>query len=265
MPFADVGNLRMHYELAGPENAPVLAFSNSLGTNVSMWDSQFAALRQSLRILRYDPRGQGQSSVTSGDYSIEQLARDFLGLLDTLGLERVNFCGLSMGGMIGMWLGVNASHRLHRLVVCNSAARIGTKEMWNARIASVRQGGMKAIAAGVLERWLTPDFRRKSPLTVARVQRMLEQSTVDGYAGCCAAIRDTDQREGIAAIRLPTLVIAGAKDPVIPAADARFVSERIPGARYLELDAAHLSNIEQAEAFTAGVAGFVAARGEAHG
>jgi 3-oxoadipate enol-lactonase len=265
MPFADVGELRIRYQLAGPENGPVVAFSNSLGTNLSMWEPQFAALGQRFRVLGYDMRGQGQSSVTGDDYSIEQLARDFLGLLNALGLERVNFCGLSMGGMVGMWLAVNASDRLHRLVVCNSAARIGTKEMWNARIASVRQGGMKAITAGVLERWLTADFREKSPIAVARVQRMLEESPVDGYAGCCAAIRDMDQRQSIAAIGIPTLVIAGAKDPVIPAADARFVSERISGAQYLELDAAHLSNIEQAEAFTAGVAGFVAARGEAHG
>lgn len=265
MPYANVADLRIHYELTGPENGPALAFSNSLGTSLGMWEPQVAALGQRFRILLYDMRGQGQSSVTGGDYSIEQLARDFLGLLDALGMARVSFCGLSMGGMIGMWLAVHASSRLDRLIVCNSAARIGTNESWNARIASVRQGGMKAISSGVIERWFTPEFRQTSQAVVARVQGMLEESPVDGYAGCCAAIRDMDQRESIAAIRVPTLVIAGGKDPVVPLADARFLTDHINSSSYLELDAAHLSNIEQAEAFTVGIAGFVSKRGEAHG
>src|SRR5258706_13075640 len=158
MPFAQSGELRTHYEFSGNQE-PVLVFSNSLGTDFSMWDPQMVELAQRFRILRYDTRGHGQSSVTTGDYTIEQLGRDFLGLLDTLHLDRVHFCGLSLGGVIGIWLGLNAPDRLNRLVLCNTAAHIGTKEMWNARIATVQKDGMKPFAAAVIERWFTPEFR----------------------------------------------------------------------------------------------------------
>jgi 3-oxoadipate enol-lactonase len=256
MPFVDVGELRTHYVLTNDQQ-PVVVFSNSLGTDFSMWDPQMAELEQRFRILRYDTRGHGQSTVTSGDYSIEQLGRDVLGLLDALRFDRVHFCGLSMGGMIGMWLGIYASDRLHRLVLCNTAARIGTQEMWNARIATVCKDGMKPVAAAVIERWFTPEFRASFPEKVAHAQRMLENSPPEGYAACCAAIRDMDQREAVAQIKAPTLVIYGGKDPVTPAADAHFLKDRIPGAVEVELPAAHLSNVEQADAFTEAVSYFL--------
>jgi 3-oxoadipate enol-lactonase len=232
-------------------------FSNSLGTDFSMWDPQMAELEQPFRILRYDTRGHGQSSVTPADYTIEQLGRDVLGLLDALRLDRVHFCGLSMGGMIGIWLGIHAADRLHRLVLCNTAARIGTQEMWNARIATVRKDGMKPVAAAVIERWFTPAFRASFPEKVAHAQRMLENSPPDGYAACCAAIRDMDQREAVAQIKAPTLVIYGGSDPVTPAAEAHFLKDRIPGAVEGELPSAHLSNVEQADAFTEAVNSFL--------
>jgi 3-oxoadipate enol-lactonase len=228
----------------------VLVFSNSLGTDFTMWDPQVAALEPRFRILRYDTRGHGQSAVTPADYSIEQLGRDVLGLLDALGIDRVHFCGLSMGGMIGMWLGIHAPQRLHRLVLSNTAARIGTRETWNARIATVRKEGMKPVAAAVIERWFTPEFRVSFPEKVAHAQRMLENSPPEGYAACCAAIRDMDQREALAQIKAPTLVIYGGRDPVTPASDAHFLKDRILGAVEVELPAAHLSNVEQADAFT---------------
>jgi 3-oxoadipate enol-lactonase len=256
MPFVDVGELRTHYALTG-DQAPVLVFSNSLGTDLSMWDPQMAELQRRFRILRYDTRGHGQSSVTPGDYTIEQLGRDVLALLDSLGLDRVHFCGLSMGGMIGMRLAIHAPSRLHRLVLCNTAARIGTKDTWNARIATVRKDGMKAVAAAVIERWFTPEFRTSSAEKVARAQQMLENSTPAGYAACCAAIRDMDQRETVAQIKAPTLVIYGGKDAVTPAADSHFLAERISGAAEVELSAAHLSNVEQADAFTEAVSRFL--------
>jgi 3-oxoadipate enol-lactonase len=256
MPFVVVGELRTHYALTGDQE-PVLVFSNSLGTDFSMWDPQMGELEQRFRILRYDTRGHGQSSVTPADYSIEQLGRDVLGLLDALRLDRVHFCGLSMGGMIGMSLGIHAPDRLHRLVLSNTAARIGTKEMWNARIATVRKDGMKPVAAAVIERWFTPGFRASFPEKVAQAQQMLENSPPDGYAACCAAIRDMDQREAVAQIKAPTLVIYGGSDPVTPAADAHFLKDRIPGAVEVELPAAHLSNVEQADAFTEAVSYFL--------
>jgi len=256
MPFVEVGELRTHYALTGDQE-PVLVFSNSLGTDFSMWDPQIAELQQRFRILRYDTRGHGRSSVTPADYTIEQLGRDVLGLLDSLSLDRVHFCGLSMGGMIGMWLAIHAPSRLHRLVLSNTAARIGTKEMWNARIATVGNEGMKTVAATVIERWFTPEFRVAFPKKIAPSQRMLENSPPEGYAACCAAIRDMDQRDTIAQINTPTLVIYGGRDPVTPASEAHFLTERIEGAVEVELAAAHLSNVEQASAFTEAVNSFL--------
>ncbi|MGA9931670.1 MAG: 3-oxoadipate enol-lactonase [Terriglobales bacterium] len=256
MPFVDVEGLRTHYVLTG-DKAPVAVFSNSLGTDFSMWDPQMVELQRRFRILRYDTRGHGQSSVTPGDYTIEQLGRDVLGLLDSLRLERVHFCGLSMGGMIGMWLGIHAPNRVDRLVLSNTAARIGTKEMWNARIATVRKDGMKPVAAAVVERWFTPEFRAVNVENVARAQRMLENSPPEGYAACCAAIRDIDQREAVAQIKSPTLVIYGRSDPVTPTSDAQFLADRIRGAVKVELAAAHLSNVEQADAFTESLSSFL--------
>ena len=256
MPFVEVGELRTHYALTG-DKQPVLVFSNSLGTDFSMWDPQMAELEGTFRILRYDTRGHGKSSVTPDDYRIEQLGRDVLALLDALRIDRVHFCGLSMGGMIGMWLGIHSPERLHRLILCNTAARIGTQEMWNARIATVRRDGMKSVATAVIERWFTPEFRASSPEKVAHAQRMLENSPPEGYASCCAAIRDMDQREGVAQIKVPTLVIYGGKDPVTPPSDAHFLREQIPGAVEIEFPAAHLSNVEQAEAFTGAVSNFL--------
>jgi len=255
MAFAQSGELRTHYELGGSAG-PVLVFCNSLGTDFSMWDAQVASLGRHFRILRYDTRGQGQSSVTA-DSTIAQLGRDVVDLLDTLKLERVHFCGLSMGGMIGIWLGVNAPQRLHRLILCNTAARIGSAEMWNARIATVRKDGMKPVAAAVIERWFTAEFRAAFPERVAKAQTMLESAPPAGYAACCAAIRDMDQRDTVGQIKTPTLIIYGAQDRVTPPGDAEFLNERIQGSVKVELNAAHLSNVEQPDAFTDEVSSFL--------
>jgi 3-oxoadipate enol-lactonase len=250
MPFAEIEDLRVHYALTGTVRAPALILSNSLGTTYSMWDPQLPALERKFRVLRYNTRGQGQTAVTPGPYTIEQLGRDVVHLMDALELEHAHLCGLSMGGMIGMWLALYAPTRLHKLVLSNTAAQIGTAETWNARMESVRQGGMKAIAQAVIDRWLTPEFRTRSPQVVATVLRMLESAPSEGYVACCAAVRDCDHRNGIAAIRVPTLVIAGSKDPATPPAESRFIADKIVGARYVELNSSHLSNLEAPEEFT---------------
>lgn len=257
MAFANLNDGRIHYELAGAPNSPALVFSNSLGTNFSMWNLQAAALLDKARILRYDTRGHGQSSVTPGPYSIEQLGRDVLALLDSLKIGRFAFCGLSMGGLIGQWLGLNAGTRLTKLVLCSTGAKIGSPETWNARIGAVRERGMKSISQAVVERWYTQGFREKSPEIAERTRAMVESTPSEGYIACCQAIRDADLREAIAAIRVPTLVISGTHDPATPPADGRFIAERIPGGRYLELDAAHLSNIEDERRFTPAVSDFI--------
>jgi len=265
VPFATVGELRICYELTGPEAAPLLVFSNSLGTDLSMWDPQVIALAREFRILRYDMRGQGRSSVIPGDSSIEQFGRDFIGLIDALKLTSVIFCGLSMGGMIGMWLGVNAPERLDALVLCNTAAKIGTKATWNTRISSAQQEGMKSVSSVVIERWFTPEFRVASPAIVSRARTMLETSPVEGYVACCGAIRDMDQTNGISRISVPTLVVAGSEDAVTPPQEGRLLVDHIRGSQYVELDAAHLSNVEKSDAFTSALRNFLQGKGQSHG
>jgi 3-oxoadipate enol-lactonase len=257
MARVDIQGAQFNYRFDGPEDAPMLVLSNSLGTNYDMWAPQMAAFSGRFRVLRYDSRGHGQSAVTPGPYTIEQLGRDVVALLDALDIERAHFCGLSKGGMVGMWLGVNAPRRIDRLVLCNTAAKIGTAEIWNTRIDAVRSGGMAAVADTVVERWFTESFRVREAAAVARVRQMLLDTPPDGYAACCAAVRDMDQRAAIVHISRPTLVVAGTHDGVTPPADTRHIAEAVPGARYVELDASHLSNVEQASRFTEAVLGFL--------
>jgi 3-oxoadipate enol-lactonase len=250
MPFDEHGDGRIYYETTGPETAPTLVFSNSLGTNLSMWDAQVARLERDFRILRYDTRGHGQSSVTPGPYTIAQLTGDVSALLDQLGMKEVCFCGLSMGGMIGMLLALREPKRVRKLVLCSTAAKIGTGAIWDARIAAVRNGGMSAVVEGVLERWFTAGYRAGSPDAIEPIRHMLLASHIEGYVANCEAVRDFDARESIAGIRVATLILSGTYDPAATPADGRFMAERIAGAVYRELPAAHLSNIEVADAFT---------------
>src|SRR6266404_1532224 len=159
MPLVDAGGTRIFHRFDGSPEKPVLVLSNSLGTHLGMWDAQVPAFAERYRVLRYDSRGHGQSAVPPGPYRIEDLGRDLLALLDALGLSRVHFCGLSKGGMVGMWLATNAPDRVERLVLCNTSAYLGPPELWKARIEAVRASGMQAVVPQVLERWLTAEFR----------------------------------------------------------------------------------------------------------
>jgi 3-oxoadipate enol-lactonase len=257
MPIAHINGGHIHYQIEGAANAPGLVLSNSLGTNFAMWDAQMPELREHFRVLRYDTRGHGQSEVTSGPYSFEQLGRDVLALADALDIGHFSFCGLSMGGVTGLWLGIHAGKRLHKIVLCSTGAKIGNAETWDARIEAVRKGGTKSIAAATMERWFTPRFRESSPDIVERVKHMVECTSTEGYISCCAALREADLRESIATITTPTLAISSTHDPAAPPADGRFIAQRIAGARYVELDAAHLSNIEQHDRFTQEVSSFL--------
>jgi 3-oxoadipate enol-lactonase len=258
VPFADVADARFHYRFDGVLGEPVVMLSNSLGTDLAMWDPQIAALASRYRVLRYDARGHGKSMLTPGPYTIERLASDALGLIDALAIERVYFCGLSMGGMVGQWLGAYAPQRIDKLILCNTTARIGTPEAYNTRIDNVQKGGMAAVVDAVLARWYTPEFAATDTGAVEKTRQMLLRAPPDGYVACCAAIRDMDQRELLHNITPPTLVIAGAHDLATPPADGRFLAEHIQGARYVELPAAHLSNIEAAPEFTAALTEFLA-------
>lgn len=257
MAFIDTGKGKMHYQLEGSDTAPVLVLSNSLGTTLDMWLPQMPVLLDHFRVLRYDTRGHGQSEVTPGPYSIAQLGGDVIGLLDYLKIDRAHFCGLSMGGMTGIWLGVHAADRIDRLVLCNTSAAIGVPELWNTRIAKIRQDGIDSIVVDVLSRWFTPDFLAHAPAQVERVKSMLKSSPMEGYVANCAAVRDMDQRAELVKITAPTLVIGGKHDKATPPEHGELIARSIPGARYVELNAAHLSNWEMAQGFTSQLLDFL--------
>jgi 3-oxoadipate enol-lactonase len=259
MAFAELQGVRMHFEIAGPEGAPVLMFSNPLGTDLSVWDGQAGEFARTFRVLRYDKRGHGKSSVPPGPYTIEMLTRDAIALLDFLKIEKVHFCGLSIGGQTGMWIGVNAPERLNKLVLSNTGAKIGTEDGWNKRIDAVNSGGTRSMAEAILERWFTFEFRASQPPEVTRVREVLEQTDTAGYVACCAAVRDFDYRDKVDAIRASTLVISGTHDPGAPPQDGRYLSGHIPGSRYVELNASHIANIEARERFTVELSEFLGA------
>lgn len=259
MPFADLSDIRIHYSLNGPDSAPVLVLSNSLGSNFSMWDAQVAAFSEKFRVLRYDTRGHGLSSVTPGPYAIDLLANDVLHLLDALHLDCVHFCGLSMGGQTGMWLGIHAARRLHKLILCNTGATIGTADSWKARIDAVLARGTKDVSAAILSRWFTAPFAANRPDVIAKAKAVIESTDPLGYAANCAAVRDYDSRSQLASISVPTLVVSGTHDLATPASDGRFLADHIPGAHFLELPAAHLSNIECDQLFNSAILDFLAA------
>ena len=263
MPQMISDDASIHYRLDGPATAPVLVMSNSLGTTLDMWGPQLQALAAHFRVLRYDTRGHGGSTAGPGPYSIAQLGGDVVRLLDHLGITRAHLCGLSMGGITAMWVALHHPERVRRLVLCNTAAWIGPASNWTERVEKVRAEGMAPIAAAVVSRWLTPARADAHPEQVGALRSMLRSTPAAGYIANCIAVRDSDLRGEVAGIKAQTLVIAGSGDMPTPPADGRFLANAIPDCRYVELDAAHLSNQEQPEAFNAAVLQFLAAPGEA--
>lgn len=258
MPYASIHDGYLHYAIEGEAGKPVLILSNSLGTSFDMWAPQMAAFTQSFQVLRYDTRGHGKSSVTPGPYSIALLADDVLDLMDHLTIGEAHFCGLSMGGITGMYLGIHHPDRLRKLVLCNTAAYIGPPDNWTTRIAAVEANGVAPLAQSVVSRWLTPDYAEQHRGTVTLLEDMLRATPAAGYAAACAAVRDNDLRKQVNRITAPTLVIAGTGDLPTPPADGKFLQQEIKEARYVELHAAHLSNQEQADAFNVAVLDFLA-------
>ena len=245
MPDIKADGCIMHAEIEGPEHAPVLMLSNSLGTDLHMWDEQVAPFTAHFRLVRYDRRGHGKSSVPKGPYSMDQFGRDVLAVLDGLGIERANWCGLSMGGMVGIWLGANAPQRLGKLILSNTSSYFADKTVWNGRIKLVREKGLSAVVETTMERWFTKGFRERSPERMAPIRRMFLATSVEGYAACGEAIRDMDLRPLLARITAPTLVIAGRYDAGTPLEAGEFIAQHIPKARLAVLETAHIANIEQ--------------------
>lgn len=248
---------RIAYAFTADPAKPVLVLSPSLGTAMALFDAQVASLGAQCSILRYDPRGHGASDVPPGDYSLDRLGRDVVELLDHVGIARAHFLGVSLGGMTGQWLGYRVPERIERLILANTSAYMGPPSGWAERIATVRQHGMAAMTDAVLERWFTPGFRTEQPAKVDPIRALLAATDPAGYAGCSAAIRDMDLRPTAQLVSAPTLVISGLQDPATPPDHGTFLAQSIPGASLCELDAAHLSNVEQADAFNAAVAAFL--------
>ena len=241
--FQTEDNCRIAWRTDGDASNPPMLLANSLGTSLGMWDQKIPVWADTYHVIRFDLRGHGSSEVASNGFGIDRLGRDVLGLLDQLNVSVCDFVGLSLGGMVGQWLGVNAPQRLSRLVLANTSAFMGPPESWDARMAAVRLGGMAAVAGAVVERWFTPAFRQSSAEPDVILQMLLDTDP-EGYCGACAAIRDMDQRSSVGGISLPTLVIGGTHDAATPPDNAEFLAKTIPAAALEMLPAAHLSNIE---------------------
>ena len=257
MPLNASHDVHLHYQIEGENGAPFLILSNSLGTSLEIWAPQMPALLEHFRVLRYDARGHGQSGVPDGPYTITQMGTDVIALMDHLGIAQAHFCGISMGGMVGIWLAAHHRARIDHLVLSNTAPLLGPPELWDARIAQVAQGGMSSIVLEVVERWFTPDFQAHAVRQISAVRDMLLQTPDAGYIASCIAVRDADLSDCLAQILVPTLVIGGKHDRATSAAQCRQMAEQIHGARYIELNAAHLGNWEVAQGFTRQVIAFL--------
>jgi len=251
------GEATISYDVDGDPEATVLLLINSIGSTHDMWARQMPALTTSYRVIRYDARGHGASSAPRGPYTLDQLGTDALAILDAVGASSAHVCGISLGGITGQWLGLNAANRVRGLVLANTAARIGTIESWTERIALVHQQGMSAVADLAMERWFTPAFRERDPETVHAFRTMVQNCPPDGYLGCCAALRDADLRDSISSITAPTLLIASSADAATPPEGLDFIHERVKRSELVTLDSAHLSNVECAEEFTDAVLEFL--------
>jgi 3-oxoadipate enol-lactonase / 4-carboxymuconolactone decarboxylase len=240
----------LHYRVDGRDDAPALLLSNSLGSTLDLWSAQTEAWSRTMRVVRYDTRGHGQSSAPRGEYTLEDLGQDAIRILDALGISRAHVCGISLGGLTAMWLGIHRPSRVNALVIANTAARVGTPQRWTDRIAKVRNEGMSAVADMAMTTWFTPAFRQREQTLVARFHQMVAATNPDGYIGCCAALRDADVRGDLPRIEAHALVVAGAHDTTTTGEDADFIYSQLRSASEVTLPGAHLTNVECAEAFS---------------
>lgn len=260
MPMIDADGCLLNVSVDGRDDEPTLMLSNSLGCTLEMWEPQMKTLTQLFRVIRYDRRGHGKSQVPSGPYSMERFGWDVLAILDALNIRKTHWCGLSMGGMVGQWLGANAPERFDRIILANTACYYPDPTNWLDRIKAVNEGGLVLVADMILAGWLTADFRQREPLVAARMKAMLLATPVQGYVACCEALSTLDQRELLPRIKSKTLVIAGRHDNATPVSAAELIRSRIPNASMKILNAAHISNVEQPDAFTDAVVGFLTQR-----
>lgn len=254
----NVNGVDIAYRFDGPENGRVLLVANSLMANGSMWDWNVPAFADRYRILRYDKRGHGRSSVVAGPYSIAQLADDAAGLLDALQIEKAHFMGLSIGGMIGQQLGARYPERVHSLALCNTASEMPPRSLWEDRFQTARTQGLAGLVDGTISRWFTAPFIERAPHDIEKVRQMILGTNVDGYIACGSAVRDMAQSTMLLKIKAPTLVLSGRHDPACTVDQGTVLNRLINGSRMVIIeDAAHLSNIEQPAQFNQAVRAFI--------
>ena len=256
MSIAHINGIDVFYLTDGDPHKPAIIFSNSLGTDHSMWDGQLEALRREFYLIRYDTRGHGLTNAPKGPYSIEQLGKDVISLLDYLSIDKAFFCGISMGGLIGQWLAIHAPKRIEALVVANTASKIGNEQAWNERAALVRKEGLHGVAESAPSRWFTPEFYGSNRSGVNELLINLKNMNPEGYASCCEALANEDLRGEVSKINVPVLIISGDKDPVTTLEDARVMQSEIQGSQITSLAASHISNIEAESEFNVAIKQF---------
>jgi len=250
MPTFTSNDAQINYQTFGDASKPALVFSNSLGTKFSMWQPQIEFFQQDYFVICYDTRGHGASSAPQGPYSLDQLGQDVVNLLDHLNIQKAAFCGISMGGLTGQWLAINKPERFSHVIICNTAAKIGQEQAWLERAALVREQGLAPIASTAASRWFTDKFIQSNTAEVEKLQNSLAAGSAEGYASCCEALAKADVREQLLKnITVPMLVVAGQKDPVTTVADAQYIINNVRSSSLFEINASHISNIEQPEAF----------------
>ncbi len=263
MPFVIVDNIRFFYRLEGKADRPVLVLSHSIGTDHGMWAPQVEDLLPYFQVLRYDTRGHGASDAPNGEYSVERLGRDVIGLVDALNISKFAFCGLSLGGAIGQWLALNAPDRVSGLVLANTSPQFGPRTNWESRMQMVSEKGMVGIAEMVMPRFFSSETLARGDAYANAVKSVLLGTNPVGYSGCCAALRDIDYTQSVGKIRIPTLVIAGDRDVSTPwEGHGQVLANNIPGARAVRLVASHLSNLERPRSFTAALLDFLLPKAE---
>ncbi len=253
-----VNGVDIAYRFDGPKDGPVLLVANSLMANSTMWDGNIPALADRYRVLRYDKRGHGGSGLSAGPYTIAQLADDAIGLLDALGIQKVHFMGLSIGGMIGQQLGARFPERILSLSLCNTASEMPPRSLWEERFEIARSQGIAGLVDGTIKRWFTAPFIERAPQEIEKVRQMILGTNVDGYIGCGSAVRDMAQSTILLKIKAPTLVLSGRDDPACTVDQGTVLHRLIDRSKMVILEeAAHLSNIEQPEAFNKTVRQFI--------
>ncbi|UWU26087.1 3-oxoadipate enol-lactonase (plasmid) [Rhizobium sp. CB3060] len=261
MPFLELSSHRLHYQIDAPNqiggDRPWLLFCNSLGTDLSMWDAQASDLAPHFRILRYDRRGHGNSSAPAAPYTLADLASDVLALLDAFDIAQTHFCGLSIGGLVGQWLAIHAGDRIGKLVLCATAAKIGTAEGWQARIDAVRQAGLGSLTAGTVERWFSPDLVASRPEFIQTMLKGFLATSPIGYIGCCAALAEADLRLEIGRIDNPVLAVSAEGDEVCPPTDLAFIAGQVRLGRHMMLPGRHIVNAQDTCRFSTDMLDFL--------